>query len=342
MAVEMLAHKTVTPLPRTPLSLVSQSRVVELGDYECFTGVSQNVQDLKQFISVQSSQQQPVLLIGERGLRQEQIARALHNASANWAKPFFAVNAHGLSGDALHELLFGMHGHPNSQTGVPGILDTVKQGTIFINELTSLTALLQQRFAVYLEEQRWRKHASLIEQRLVFATECNPAERTADNRIAYGLIELLRPYSFTLKPLRERSEDVPYLARHLAARLAKKLGKGSAEISAAAMRVLMEYEWQHNLDELEAVLESAISNLQPQQVDEEFLPSHIRFAKLRSLPPEGVELPNLVDDFERSLIVTALQQSGNSQTKASKLLGLRVQTLNMKLKRFAEQGRPLL
>jgi len=222
------------------------------------------------------------------------------------------------------------------------MLDSVKQGTIFINELTSLTPLLQQRFAVYLEEQRWRKPAGKADQRLIFATECNAAERSVDNRIAYGLVELLRPHSFALKPLRERSEDVPYLARHLAARIAKKLNKGACEIAGAALRVLMEYAWPHNIDELEAILESLLNSMPPQQVTEEYLPAHIRFAKLRTIPPDGVDLPVLVDDFERSLIATALQQSGNSQTKASKLLGLRVQTLNMKLKRFAEQGRPLL
>ena len=335
MSAEVIKQKSVAPLPRPPLSLVGQQHTVSLDEYECFIGVSQHVNELKQFISVQAAQQQPVLLIGERGLRQEQLARALHQASANWSKPFFAVNAHGLSGDALNELLFGGNGQP-------GMLDTVKQGTIFINELTSLTPLLQQRFAVYLEEQRWRKHAGKTDQRLIFATECNPAERSVDNRIAYGLVELLRPYSFVLKPLRARSEDVPYLARHLAARIAKKLNKGNSEISAAALRVLMEYEWVHNIDELEAILESALSNLPPQQVTEEYLPAHIRFAKLRTIPPDGIDLPVLVDDFERSLIATALEQSGNSQTKASKLLGLRVQTLNMKLKRFADQGRPLL
>jgi arginine utilization regulatory protein len=335
MSAEVVKQKSVTPMPRPPLSLVGQQRQVALDEYECFFGVSQHINELKQFISVQAAQQQPVLLIGERGLRQEQIARALHQASSNWSKPFFAVNAHGLSGDALHELLFGGNGQP-------GVLETVKQGTIYINELTSLTPLLQQRFAVYLEEQRWRKQPGKADQRLVFATECNPSERSVDNRIAYGLVELLRPHSFVLKPLRERSEDVPYLARQLAARTTKKLNKGESEIGAAALRVLMEYAWPQNIDELEAILEGALTNLPPQQITEEFLPAHIRFAKLRSIPPDGVDLPLLVDDFERSLIATALQQSGNSQTKASKLLGLRVQTLNMKLKRFADQGRPLL
>lgn len=325
----------VTPLPRPPLTLVTPPRVLAPDGYECFTGVSPHVAELKQFISVQAAQQHPVLLIGERGLRQEQLARALHQASANWDKPFIAVNAHGLSGDALHELLFGMNGHP-------GVLETMRQGTIFINELTSLTALLQQRFAVYLEEQRWRKQSSRIEQRLVFATECNPAERTADNRIAYGLVELLRPYSFVLKPLRQRSEDVALLAQQMIERLARKHHRGAVEFSPAVLQVLLEYEWPHNIDEMEAVLESALLSLPPQQVTETVLPSHIRFARLRSIPPDGIELPNLVDEYERTLIATALQQTGNSQTKASKLLGLRVQTLNMKLKRFADQGRPLL
>src|SRR6476659_791794 len=102
MSAEVVKQKSVAPMPRVPLSLVAQQNIVALEEYECFIGVSQHVNELKQFISVQAALQQSVLLVGERGLRQEQIARALHQASANWSKPFFAVNAHGLSGDALH------------------------------------------------------------------------------------------------------------------------------------------------------------------------------------------------------------------------------------------------
>ncbi len=323
------------PQPRPALTLVNQ-RAISYGDYECFSGVSQNVGDLKAFIGAQVVQTHPVLLIGERGLRQEQIARVLHQASAQWGQPFFAVNAHGLSSDALHSLLFGAHGHG-------GMIETVKQGTIYINELTSLPLLLQQRFAVYLEEHRWRERGGNGgRQRLIFASEWNPADRTAENRIAFGLVEMLRPYSFTIKSLRERSEDVLYLAKHLLARITQKLRKGDHEITPEALHALQEYNWEGNIDELEAVLESAVNCLPPPQVDESVLPSRIRYARLKSLPPEGVDLPDIVDEFERNLIATALRQCGNSQTKASRLLGLRVQTLNMKLKRFADQGRPLL
>jgi DNA-binding NtrC family response regulator len=318
------------PQPRPALTLVNSPRELSYENYECFIGVSPNVSDLKRFIGVHASQTHPVLLIAERGLRQEQIARVLHQAGAQWAQPFFAVNAHGLGAEALHNILFGPH----------GMVETVKQGTIYINELTSLPQLLQQRFAVYLEEQRWRGRDG--RQRLVFASEWNLADRKAENRIAYGLVEMLRQFSFTIKPLRERGEDIPYIAKHMLSRIAQRLGKGANGITAEALAALTEYNWEGNLDELESVLESAISCLPPQQIDESVLPSRIRYAHLKSIPPDGIDLPQIVDDFERNLIATALDQSGGSQTKASKLLGLRVQTLNMKLKRYADQQRPLL
>jgi DNA-binding NtrC family response regulator len=329
MANEAVDKKIpIPPQPRPALSLVGAPRVLSLDNYECFIGASVQVAELKEFISTQACHRQPALLIGERGLRQEQIARVLHQASEHWAQPFFAVNAHSLGDDALHNLLFGPR----------GVLESCPHGTIYINELTSLPLLLQQRFAAYLEEQRWRaRSGKSASQRLIFATEWNPTEIKAENRLAYGLVELLRPSSFVLKPLRERSEDIPYLAAHLADRIAKRLNKGPHEITPGAMKVLQEYTWEKNIDELEAVLESAITCTPPQRIEESLLPSRIRYATLRSIPATGVDLPQMVDDFEWSLIETALRQTGGNQTKASQLLGLRVQTLNMKLKRFAER-----
>src|SRR5438876_4391378 len=315
-----------TPQPRPGLSLVGPQRTLSLEDYECFIGPSTHVAELKQFIGTQAAQRQPALLIGERGLRQEQIARALHQASEHWAQPFLAVNVHSLGDDAMNNLLFGPR----------GVLETCPIGTIYLNELTQLPLLLQQRFAVYLEERRFSVRSDKLPgQRLVFATEWHPAEITAANRLAYGLVEVLRPQSFTLKPLRERSEDIPYLANHLAARIAQRLNKGTYEITPAAMKVLTEYIWERNIDELEAVLESAISLAQPQRIEEALLPIRIRYATQKALPTRGIDLPQVMDDYEWALIETAMRQTGGSQTKASRLLSLRVQTLNMKLKRFA-------
>src|SRR5215475_10798915 len=319
------------PQPRPTHSLAKSPGGASWRQFECFIGVSARVAELKEFVSAQAALHQPVLLAGERGLRQEQIARALHLASERREQPFFAVNVRGLTDDALDHLLFGSR----------GAMEAIKSGTIYINELIGLPALAQQRLAVYLEEQRSpRAIRRAAGPRLVFATDDDNAERTAENRLAFGLAEQLRSSSFRLKPLRERSEDIPYLVRRLAARIADRLGKGALEITPEAMDMLMVYEWKRNIDELEAVLESAIANAPPPRIDETLLPGRVRHATLRVIPPDGVDLPRIVDDYERSIIETALRQTSGNQTKAAQLLGLRVQTLNMKLKRFAELNRP--
>lgn len=318
--------------PRPALTLVGGPRNMPLDQYECFIGVSTNVAALKEFISVQASQRQPTLLIGERGLRQEQVARLLHQASEYWAQPFFSVNAHSLDSDSLHSLLFG----------VRGMIESCEHGTIYVNELTRLPALVQQRFAAHIEEQRWKAHAGKqTGPRLIFGTEWNPADLRAENRIAHGLVELLRPMSFTIKPLRERSEDIAYLAAFLVDRISKRLKKGPHVIGSPAMKILSDYQWEGNIDELEAALEGAIASTPPQTIDESLLPSRIRYSTLKEIPTSGIDLPRMIDDFERNLIETALRQTNGNQTRASAMLGLRVQTLNMKLKRFAEQGREI-
>ncbi len=312
---------------RPALTRLRSSQTLAVENYECFTGVSAHVEALKQFVNVQATHQQPVLLIGERGLRQEQLARALHQAGKQWDAPFVAINVHSLNLEALNELLFGAQ----------GLLSSCQGGVIYVNELAGLPLLLQQRFAVHFEELQWRRQPNADRPRLILATEFKPSQLCAENRIAFGLIEMLRPWSFTLKPLRERSEDIPYLAQHLAARIARRLHKGLHEIAPEAMQMLTEYVWESNIDELEAVLESAVSQTAPQKIEPELLPVRIQHAALRAIPADGIDLSQIVDNFELELIETALRQTGGNQVKAAKLLGLRVQTLNMKLKRFGRQ-----
>src|SRR5439155_24271562 len=110
----------------------------------------------------------------------------------------------------------------------------------------------------------------------------------------------------------ERSEDIPYLAQHLAERIAQRLSKGAYKITHAAMRVLIEYAWAQNIDELEAVLESVIASMPPQRIDQEALPSRLRYATLKAIPARGIDLPQMVDDYEWSLTSAALRQTGGN------------------------------
>jgi len=320
------------PQPRQLNSPAESPGGASWRQFGCFIGVSECLSELQEFVSAQAALPQPVLLAGERGLRQEQIARALHQASERREQPFFAINARSLTDDALDHLLFGSS----------GAMEAIKNGTIYINELIGLPALAQQRLAVYLEEQRSPRAIKLAAwPRLVFAMDDDNSERTTENRPPFGLAEQLRQSSFRLKPLRERSEDIPYLVDHLAAQIARRLGKGEHKFTSEAIGMLMVYKWKRNIDELEAVLESAIANAPPPRIDEARLPSHLRHATLQAIPNDGIDLPRLVNDYERSIIERALRQTSGNQAKAARLLRLRVQTLNMKLKRFGESKQPL-
>ena len=293
--------------------------------YECFVGMSRHVSELKEFVASRAGLLQPTLLIGERGLRQDQIARALHEASSVAGQPFITINTYTLSEEQIYHLLFS---HNN-------VFKTAWRGTVFLNGLVSLPTMIQQRLAAFLEEMKWqlnREGAKL--PRLVISTDWHEGEMTTENRIGYSLVEMLRPQSFTLKPLRERSEDIGPLAIHLLNCLAMRQQTGKYELTAEALKVLAAYHWERNIDELEAVLEAAIAQARPHQIEVNLLPERIRQANFNSLPMSGVNLPQIVDEYERSLIAAALRQTNGSQTKAARLLGLRAQTLNMKLKRL--------
>ena len=338
MSVLPLAHRASPSaaafIPAAiPEDVALRGEVDSVSDYAGGYGDSLHARELQTFVAQAARQVHPVLWLGEAGLREEELARALHRASAQAQQPFLAINAHALNEDALYQLLFG-------DAAQPGVWQTLPRGTIFINELTRLSPRLHQRLAVYLEERYWLRDTA-TEHRLILATDVNATD-IAESRIAQGLLELLRPHSFRLRPLRERRADIPVIARELVQRLARQFNRRAVSLTPQTLETLAAYDWPQNLDELEGVLRAALVQIPPPAITAEALPARIRFARLRSLPEDGVDLSQLTDDYERNLLATALRQAGNSQTKAARLLGVRVQTLNMKLKRMAEQGTPLL
>ncbi|MGH9934633.1 MAG: helix-turn-helix domain-containing protein, partial [Blastocatellia bacterium] len=266
----------------------------------------------------------PLLIIGEQGLRQAQIALCIHQAGGGTLDTFHQVSPRMYDAETLHELLFGAN----------GLLVANTASTVFLDDLAALPPPLLRRLALLLVEECWR--AAHAGARLICGDFEEAGVAGAREALAYGLDERLRPGAFRLKPLRERSEDIPGLVKLYAERLAQRLGRGEIVITPDALALLAAYDWRENLDELETVLESVIRHTPPTTIDEDLLPPRIRCADFRRIPAEGFSLKETVEQFEKSLIATALQQAGGVQTRAAQLLGLRIQTLNMKLKRFRE------
>jgi DNA-binding NtrC family response regulator len=311
----------------TLISAATKQAVNNGAGYDCLVGCSSAVRELREFVAVRAARLNPVLLIGERGLRQAQLAAALHQSSFDQTAPLIRVNAYSLNADALHQLLFASK----------GIINTCRAGTLFINDLVTLPPLLQRRFAILIEETYLAKQtAESAKLRLIFATEDIPPKINAANRIAAALIEALRPNVVRLSPLRERREDIPHLARHLLTQITRWRAKGDFDLTPMAIEAFTRYAWPGNVDELEAVLECAVSFTPPQKIDEDKLPLYLRTATLSCLPPEGVDLPRCLEQFERRLIAQAMKQTNNVQIRAARLLGLSAQTLNVKLKQVAQ------
>ncbi len=298
-----------------------------LPEYECFIGVSAHIAALKRFVRLQAAQSGPVLLIGERGLRQEQISRSLHLCGARRGQPFATVSADELRPEELRRLLFGP-------------VEADSPGTIYLDEFTEMPSPLQCVFAVHLQKQQWSSDSgATASPRLIIATAGDPAAGRAEDSLLESLIESLRPSSFRLQPLRERCEDIPYLVKHLADRIAQRLIRGPCLIEPEAMRILAQYGWEGNIVELEATLESIVAHLPPHRIGATMLPARLCKAAITFIPEEGICLPQAVADYEKSLIENALRMAGGKQNKAAKMLGLRTSTLNTKLKRLAGNGR---
>lgn len=291
----------------------------------CFIGVSAHLARLREFVNVQAKGRESVLLIAERGLRPAEIARAIHNSSERAKLPFLTIQTQSLSANDLYDMLF--------KPG--GVLAGETHGTLYLNGLFELPSPVQQRMAYLIEEHRFQLHSKGgNDLRLIFATGVSPAEMSETHLPARGLLETLRNSTFRLAPLRERTEDLPYLVEHLAAQIVKRLGKGVHKFAAETMQTLAEYRWDGNLEELEAVLESSIEQTPPPTVAYESLPPRIREANLIRIPAEGICFFQIVEEYERTLIARALSQTNGHQVRAARLLGLRAQTLNMKLKQF--------
>jgi DNA-binding NtrC family response regulator len=295
-----------------------------LEEEACFIGISHYVTQLKEFVAGQALRQQPVLLSGEQGLRREQVARIIHQLSGKPPHSFRAVDARLYSEAALYELL----------CAPGGLVEACQAGTVFIDEAARLPLPLLYRFAVPLEGLQQRAQSGAVAgPRLILATNESGLEQSARNDAFTNVMAVLQPAVFKLRPLRERSEDIPYLVIYLADRIACRLHKGRHNVSPEALAMLTAYDWEGNIDELENVLESLIAHAPPPEIGETLLPARIRRAKLGKIPEEGINLFQAVEEYERELIAQALRRAGGKQITAAKLLGLRPQTLNMKLKR---------
>jgi two-component system response regulator HupR/HoxA len=279
-----------------------------------------------------------VLVQGETGTGKELVARAIHDTSPRRDRLFVAVNCAALSEGILESELFGHK--RGSFTGAvadkKGLFEVADGGTLFLDEISETTPGLQAKLLRVLQEGEIRPVGDTrdrkVDVRIVAATNRKLEDEVKAGRFRDDLYYRLRVFPIRLPPLRDRLEDLPALATHLASRIATQVRKPVGAPTPETIAALQRYGFPGNVRELENELERAILLAEPgAPLTEDLLSDHV-LADAQAGAPSVLQ--SRTDGFEREQILAAIARSGGVKTRAAEELGITYRGLLKKMRRL--------
>jgi transcriptional regulator with PAS, ATPase and Fis domain len=289
-----------------------------------------------------------VLITGETGTGKELAARAIHDGSARRTQRFVAMNCSAIPESLLEAELFGhvRGAFTGAVANRQGRVEQANRGTLFLDEVGTMTAALQSKLLRVLQSREFERvgdsQTVRVDVRIIAATNSDLKRLVAEGLFREDLFYRLNVIPVRLPALRERAADIPLLAQHFLDRLAKETPtRGRVTLSQDAQQALMAFAWPGNVRQLENVVERAFA-LSPgrSQLTVTDLPDEIREFRQAappaevSIPDEGIEMEQLVANYEHTLIQRALERSGGNKRQAAELLHLKRTTLIEKLRRL--------
>ncbi len=270
----------------------------------------------------------PVLLTGEEGTERHGFAQAIHNAGRRREAPFVAVHCGGIPRSLMRSELFGFDG----EGGRPGKCELADGGTLFLDGVEALPLTAQMGIVRLLRGGETARvgggQGRTVNVRLIAGAGPGLSEAVREGLFLKELHELLREYTITVPPLRERRSDIEALAARCASRFAQALGKQPKPIAPEAMEALLRYSWPGNVRELETVLERAVALAEGDVIGLSDL--HARISAAEVSAPTGKPLPG----HEAKRLLAALERTAGNVREAAKLLGISRGGFYMKLKKL--------
>jgi DNA-binding NtrC family response regulator len=291
-----------------------------------------------------------VLLGGESGVGKDMIARAIHQHSRRVNGPFIKINCTAIPENLLESELFGYEkgAFTGASTAKPGKFELADKGTIFLDEIGDMPGALQAKLLRVLQEREFERLGGTktikVDVRVVAATNQDLRAALEQGTFREDLYYRLNVVPISIPPLREHKEDIPYLVDHFIARFAESSGKQIEGITAAAMKVLVDFHWPGNVRELENIIERAVVMSTGPKIDvgdirldiaspgsdRVDLSTATADGSLLSLLPQGMTLEQLED----RLVKEALQRAGGNKSQAARLLGLTRNALRYRLSKL--------
>jgi two-component system, NtrC family, response regulator PilR len=310
-------------------------------------GRSDVMLDVFKMIQTVARTNSTIMLTGESGTGKGLVAQAIHFHSLRRDKPMVSLNCGAMPENLLESELFGhMRGSfTGADANKKGLLEVAEKGTIFLDEIGEMSAVMQVKLLRVLQERRFRRVGGLEELtadiRVIAATNQDLTKAVAEGRFREDLFYRINVIPIALPPLRERREDIPLLADHFLGKYNEQMNKEISGVSREAMDLLLHHDWPGNIRELENALERAVALEATPTILPDSLPAGIRgdapraqAAPAEALPESGFDLEAHVKEIERGYIAEALKKAGGVQVKAADLLGMSFRSFRYYVKKY--------
>ncbi len=287
-----------------------------------------------------------VLVTGESGTGKELIARLIHAASPR-SGAFVPLNCGAIPENLLESELFGhvKGAFTGAHTDRAGLFEEADGGTLFLDEIGELPSQLQVKLLRALQESEIRRvgdsSSRKVDVRIIAATARDLEQEVRSGRFRSDLYYRINVVRIHLPPLRQRTEEIPQLARHFVERFNEQLGLSVTHIEPAAMKLLLSYPWYGNVRQLENVIERAMVLAESDAITEADLPEFVRHPEtaamngpMDALPADELSIKKQTAELERRLIARALQATDGNRTKAADLLDLSYRALLYKIRDY--------
>lgn len=287
-----------------------------------------------------------VLIYGETGSGKELFAQSIHNDGSRKNKPFIGQNCAAFPESLLESILFGtVKGSFTGALDRPGLFEQANGGTLLLDEINSMGLSLQAKLLRVLQEGYIRRVGGLrdisVDVRIIATTNEDPVESIGKGTIRRDLYYRLNVISIFVPPLRERKDDIKLLCEHFLKFYNVRFNKDVWMISQDMMQAFMKHSWPGNVRELGNLIEGAMNLITK---DEHVLRSEHFYgftpnligseANYNDVIHSHKPLPDIIDTVEKRLIEESLDESGYNISEAARILGVKRQTLQHKIKKY--------
>jgi DNA-binding NtrC family response regulator len=323
-------------------NIVLRSQLETRYSFRNIIGNSPEIRETFRVMRHAASSESNVLVTGESGTGKELVARAIHSNSVRVRRKFVTVNCGAIPDGLIESELFGHV--KGSFTGAiadkKGLVEEADKGTLFLDEIGELSPPLQVKLLRVLQEGEFTRigdtQTRRVNVRVVAATNKDLKKAITDKLFREDLYYRLNVIPIELPPLRKRQEDIPLLVNHFIEKHKTRAPeKNITGIAREAMQTVLNYHFPGNVRELENSIEYAIAFTAGPEIGKEDLPKYL--LEDRKMGHDGQKIPimplkDAKGQFEKSLIIAALVESGGNISEAARLLNVHRQNLQQKIR----------